>query len=381
MSLTMQKILIIFGTRPEAVKLAPVIKGFKENQGYNVEVCITGQHRELLAHVLDFFEIAPNYNLDVMIDDQSLFHLTYTLIAKLEKIYETSNPDWVIVQGDTTTTFVASLTAFYNKIKIAHIEAGLRSFNKYSPFPEEINRVLVSRLADIHFAPTVRSKENLLNEGINENKIYVVGNTVVDALLWCLQKVKGLKKEDFGVIFDDIDFLKRIILVTGHRRESFGRSFENICYALKEIGQRYKDVEIVYPVHLNPKVREPVFRILGEQKQIHLLAPLNYPAFIWLMNKSFLILTDSGGIQEEAPSLGKPVLVMREVTERKEGIEFGAAMLTSTDKDKILKMVSKILESKVHYSKMNTYDLNPYGDGKAGEKIVQIISSTIQKNS
>jgi UDP-N-acetylglucosamine 2-epimerase (non-hydrolysing) len=370
----MQKILVIFGTRPEAIKLAPVIKEFKKNRIFSVDIAVTGQHKELLDQILNFFGIEVKYNLNVMVDDQSLFHLTTAILFNLEKIFELSKPAWVIVQGDTTTTFAASLAAFYKRIKIVHVEAGLRSLNKYSPYPEEINRVLVSHLADLHFAPTERARENLLNEGIKDEKIFVVGNTVVDSLLWGLNRVKNLKKEDFGNTFNDIDFSKRIVLVTGHRRESFGKPFKNICLAIRAIAQRYGDVEIVYPVHLNPNVRKPVYEILGEQDRVHLLSPLHYPAFIWLMDKSCLILTDSGGVQEEAPSLKKPVLVMREVTERKEGIEFGTAELTGTDRDEIIKRVIQILENKVYSSKESKV-FNPYGDGKASSRIVKIISS------
>lgn len=365
-----KKILFIFGTRPEAIKLAPVIKEFNKSKYYKVEVCVTSQHKELLQHVLSFFDIVPDYNLDVMIENQSLFHLTATIILKLEKIIETSQPAWIFVQGDTTTTFVAALAAFYKRIKIAHIEAGLRSFKKYSPFPEEINRVLVSHLADLHFAPTERSKENLLTEGINEEKIFVVGNPVVDALQWGLKKVKKMKIEDFGKTFDYIDFSKKIILVTGHRRESFGKPFENICLAIKEIAQLYADVEIIYPVHLNPNVRKPVFEILREEKRVHLLEPLDYPAFIWLMDKSYLILTDSGGIQEEAPSLEKPVLVMREVTERTEGIETKKTKIVGTTTNTIMRGIISALKDEEIYKKI-TDTSNPYGDGRAAKRIVE----------
>lgn len=369
-----KKVLFIFGTRPEAIKLSPVIKEFYKFGYYKVEVCITGQHKELLNQVLNFFDIGSDYNLEVMVGNQSLFHLTSSILSKLESVLESAKPDWIFVQGDTTTTFVASLAAFYMKINIAHVEAGLRSFIKKSPFPEEVNRILVSHLADLHFAPTENAKKHLLNEGIKDKNIFVVGNTVIDALLLCLDKVKNLKKESFGDTFNDIDFSKRIVLVTGHRRESFGKPFESMCHAIKEIGQNYDDVEFIYPVHLNPNVRKPVFGILEKQKNVHLLEPLDYPAFIWLMDKSCLILTDSGGIQEEAPSLKKPVLVMRDVTERMEGIEFGTAEVIGTSKDRITAAVAKLLQDKHHHQKTNI-GKNPYGDGKAGWRIVNIINS------
>jgi UDP-N-acetylglucosamine 2-epimerase (non-hydrolysing) len=373
-----KKVLFIFGTRPETIKLAPVIREFSEAEHYRVEVCVTGQHKELLKEVLDFFEIGPDYSLGVMVENQSLFYLTSTILSKLEEVLETSKPDWIFVQGDTTTTFVASLAAFYKKIKIAHIEAGLRSLKKYSPFPEEINRILVSHLADIHFAPTEKAKEGLLREGIEDAKIFVVGNPVVDALLWGLKKVKNLQKEAFGKSFDNIDFSKRILLITGHRRESFGKPFENICLAIKEIARLYADVEIVYPVHLNPNVRKPVFKILGEEKRVHLLKPLSYPAFIWLMDKSYVILTDSGGIQEEAPSLGKPTLVMRDVTERTEGIESNHTKLVGTNKERIITELTNILEAEdIDSRKTNS---NPYGDGQAAKRIIKIIQSGYRKN-
>ncbi len=370
------KILFIFGTRPEAIKLTPVIKKLRQNNCFNIKICVTAQHREMLDQVLNFFDIKPDYDLNIMKPNQSLFDITADTLKGLEGVLDEFQPDLIFVQGDTTTAFVGALAGFYKKIKIAHIEAGLRSHNKYSPFPEEMNRVLAGHLSDYHFAPTQRAKENLFKEGIKDN-VYVVGNTVIDALFLGLDIIKEHGEEQYYKHFDFIDFSKRIILVTGHRRESFGKPFENICYALKEIAER-KDVEIVYPVHLNPNVREPVNRILKGINNIHLIEPLEYPYLIWLMNKSYIVLTDSGGIQEEAPSLGKPVLVMREVTERIEGIEAGTAKLVGTDKEKIVKEATKLLDNEEEYEKM-AKAVNPYGDGKASERIENIIKYNIQE--
>jgi len=365
------KILFIFGTRPEAIKMAPLIYELKNNNVFHVKVCVTAQHREMLDQVLNFFKIKPDYDLNIMKPNQSLFTITSDILKSLEPVLEREKPDIIFVQGDTTTAFVGALAGFYKKIKVAHIEAGLRSHNKYSPFPEEINRVLVGHIADYHFAPTERAKENLYKENIKEN-VFVVGNTVIDALFLGLDIIKKEGEEKYYKYFDFIDFSKRIILVTGHRRESFGKPFENICYALNEIANEYKDVEIVYPVHLNPNVREPVNKILKGIKNIYLIEPLEYPYLIWLMNKAYLVLTDSGGIQEEAPSLGKPVLVMREVTERIEGIEAGTAKLVGTDKEKILNEAKTLIENKEEYNKI-AKAVNPYGDGNSSIRIKNIL--------
>ncbi|TCK04448.1 non-hydrolyzing UDP-N-acetylglucosamine 2-epimerase [Phorcysia thermohydrogeniphila] len=368
----MNKVLLIFGTRPEAIKMAPLIKEFERYPDrFNVKVCVTAQHREMLDQVLKFFGIEPDYDLNLMKPNQSLFELTANLIKELESVLKDFNPDLIFVQGDTTTAFVGALAGFYNKVKVAHIEAGLRSNNKYSPFPEEVNRVLIGKLADFHFAPTEKAKRNLLKEGI-KNNVWVVGNTVIDALLLGLQIIKEQGEEKYYRYFDFMDFSKKIILVTGHRRESFGEPFRNICFALKELADSFEDVEIVYPVHLNPNVRKPVNEILRGHSRIHLIEPLEYPYLIWLMSKSYLVLTDSGGIQEEAPSLGKPVLVMREVTERIEGIEAGTAKLVGTNKEKIILEAVKLLENQEEYNKM-AKAVNPYGDGTASRKILKIL--------
>jgi len=370
------KILFIFGTRPEAIKLAPLIKEFKNSHGFNVKVCVTAQHRKMLDQVLKFFHIEPHYDLNLMKPNQSLFELTANLIKKLEVVLNNFKPDLVLVQGDTTTAFIGALASFYTKTKIAHIEAGLRSNNKYSPFPEEINRTLIGKLADYHFAPTEQAKKNLIKEGI-KNNIWVVGNTGIDALFLGLNIIKSQGEEKYYRYFNFIDFSKKIILVTGHRRESFGKPFKNICLALKEIADSFDDIEIVYPVHLNPNVRRPVNEILKGHKRIHLIEPLEYPYFIWLMSKSYLILTDSGGVQEEAPSLGKPVLVMREVTERIEGLKAGVAKLIGTNKEKIVTEVTKILKDQKEYNKM-AKAINPYGDGKASKRILKILIEQVK---
>ncbi|WP_141266820.1 non-hydrolyzing UDP-N-acetylglucosamine 2-epimerase [Thermodesulfovibrio sp. Kuro-1] len=374
----MKRILLIFGTRPEAIKMSPLYWEFKKYpEDFDVKVCVTAQHRQMLDQVLNFFAIKPDYDLNLMRDNQSLFNITSDSIIELEKVYNDFNPDLVLVQGDTTTSFTGALSAYYKKIKVAHIEAGLRSGNKYSPFPEEINRVLVGHIADYHFAPTEKAKQNLYNEGIREN-VWVVGNTVIDALflgLRILEENEELRSK-IELYFNGIFEFQRekIILVTGHRRESFGEGFENICNALKEIAESYPELKIIYPVHLNPNVREPVNRILNGIKNIFLLEPLEYPYLIWLMSKSFLILTDSGGIQEEAPSLGKPVLVMREVTERVEGIEAGTASLVGIKKENIVKAVQSLIENTSEYHKM-ARAINPYGDGLSSKRIVEIIRS------
>ncbi len=367
------RLLFIFGTRPEAIKLAPVIVNLGDIG--NVRVCVTGQHRDMLDQVLEFFSIVPDYDLNVMAENQSLFRVTTKSLRLLEKVIDESKPDLIIVQGDTTTAFAGALTGFYKRIRVAHVEAGLRSFNKFSPFPEEINRILVGHIADYHFAPTKKAKDNLIKENIPAKNIFVVGNTVIDALLMGMDIIKR-DDRTFYDYFKFIDYSKKILLVTGHRRESFGKPFENICSALKEIAK--EPVEIVYPVHLNPNVRKHVYPLLSGIKNIHLIDPLEYPYLIWLMNQSYLILTDSGGIQEEAPSLGKPVLVMRDVTERTEGIEAGTAILVGTDRKKIISSTRMLLSHKGTYRKM-AQRRNPYGDGKASARIRDISKRFMRK--
>ncbi|MCP4049922.1 MAG: UDP-N-acetylglucosamine 2-epimerase (non-hydrolyzing) [bacterium] len=367
----MKNILFVFGTRPEAIKLIPLIKIFKQDQSFNTGVCVTAQHRDMLNQVLNLFCIKPDYDLDIMRQNQSLFDVTVEGLKEIDNVMDDFNADLVIVQGDTTTTFTGALAGYYKKIKVGHVEAGLRSNNKYSPYPEEMNRKLVSLIADFHFAPTDQAVNNLKKEGIVEN-VWCVGNTVVDALFTGLDMVKQQGDQQYYNRFSNIDFSKKIILVTGHRRESFGRIFEGICLAIKEIAERFNDVTIIYPVHLNPKVRETVSSILAGIENIYLIEPVDYPELIWLMSKSYMILTDSGGIQEEAPSLNKPVLVMRDITERTEGLDNGTARLAGTDQKKIVSEVSELLGSKKVYDSM-AHKKNPYGDGAAAKRILDII--------
>jgi len=381
----MHKILIVFGTRPESIKLAPVIKKLKaKGSKLKVIVCVTAQHRKMLDQVLKLFDITPNYDLDIMKENQSLFDITLEGLRKLEDILRKEMPDIILVQGDTTTTFIASLAAYYLKIKIGHIEAGLRTKDKFNPFPEEINRRLTDCLADLYFVHTEGAKENLLKEGVDNKKIFVTGNTVIDALLMIIEKQKNkrIQKEleqiflnEYGISFDD----REVILVTGHRRESFGKEFENICNGLKKIARNNHDVQIIYPVHLNPNVQKPVRKILTDIDNVHLIEPLDYFSFVWLMNKAYLILTDSGGIQEEAPSLGKPVLVMRKITERTEGIEAGTSKVVGTDSERIFSETMKLLTNKRLYENM-AKAVNPYGDGKASERICKILCSQLTDN-
>ncbi len=367
------KILFFFGTRPEAIKMAPlIIKLKEETEKFQVKVCVSAQHREMLDNVLRFFDITPDYDLDIMSVNQDICDITTKILNRIKNILKDFNPQWLIVQGDTTTTFAGALAAFYSGIKVAHVEAGLRSFNKGAPFPEEVNRVLTTHLTDIHFAPTPIAKENLLREGVSEGLIHVVGNTGIDALFLCLRKITE-KRLDFLESFRMVDFSKKILLVTGHRRESFGRPFQEICEALKFIAEN-NDVEIVYPVHLNPNVRRPVLETLSGLSNIHLFEPLDYPSFIWLMDRSYIILTDSGGIQEEAPSLGKPVLVMRDVTERIEGILARTSRIVGTKKENIISEVTKLLTDRAEYESM-AKAINPYGDGTANQKICKVMQS------
>lgn len=368
------KMIILFGTRPEAIKLAPLIHHLKMQDEIVFKVCVTAQHREMLDQVLEVFDISTDYDLNIMTKEQDLFDITLSVLSGLKGVFVQEEPDIVLVQGDTTTTMVASLAAFYSKIRIAHIEAGLRTKDKYSPFPEELNRRMTSCLADFHFCPTEIARSNLLREGILKEKVFITGNTVVDALY--IARKKMLREESkyskkFGFLRDD----RKLILVTGHRRENFGESFLNICAALKEVSKQYNnEVQIVYPVHFNPNVQEPVARILGNLANVHLIPPQDYMSFLFLMNKSYFIITDSGGIQEEAPSLGKPVLVMRDKTERPEAVEVGAAKLVGTDKENIEAAVRTLLESDKVYKTMSRCQ-NPYGDGKSAERILRILSN------
>lgn len=371
----MQKLLFIFGTRPEAVKMAPLIKEFEKHpDNFDVKVAVTGQHREMLDQVLQFFNIKPDYDLNLMKPNQTLFDVTADALRGMEKILEEVKPDLVIVQGDTTTVFAGALAGFYKKISVAHLEAGLRSGDKYSPFPEEINRILTGHIADYHWCPTEKARENLLAEGIKDEKIHVVQNTVIDALFLALDLLKEEGDEKYLEFFKDVDFNKKLILVTAHRRESFGQPFENICNAVKELSTKYPDVEFVYPVHLNPNVREVVFGILSDIPNIHLMDPLDYPYMVWIMNKAHIVLTDSGGVQEEAPSLGKPVIVLRDVTERQEGVDAGTAKLVGTDKELIINATSALLDNEQEYEKM-AKAVNPYGDGTTSKRIVKLLST------
>lgn len=376
-----KNILLIFGTRPEAIKIAPLYTQFKKYKDiFKVKTCITLQHREMLISAVDFFDIKIDYNLNIMKHNQTLSYLTARGILKINEIIKEFKPKAVCIQGDTTTAFSAAIAAYYNRVKIIHIEAGLRSYNKYSPFPEEINRIMISHLTDYHFAPTQNAVENLKKEGIIKN-VWKVGNTAIDALLYGIDKIKRnekLKKEIeryFANKIGDIDKTK-IILLTTHRRESFGEDIKNIFSGIKEIAQKYRNIKIVYPVHLNPNVRWPAEKILKNLPNIYLLPPLSYPYFIWLMNKSYFVITDSGGIQEEAPSLGKPILVVRKVTERVEGIKAGVSRLIGVDKSNIIKNIEMLLLNKTEYNKMSQ-KRNPYGDGKASEKIVNILKKIL----
>lgn len=372
-----KKILVIFGTRPEAIKMAPVVRELqKYPEQFDVSVCVTAQHRQMLDQVLKFFEILPEYDLDVMSEGQDLFEVTSRVILGLKAVLDQARPDLVLVHGDTTTTMISSLAAYYNRIPIGHVEAGLRTFNKYAPFPEEMNRRVSGALADLHFAPTALAKTNLLSENIPEDSIFITGNTVVDALFFTVGKIRDDEslQDKFEKQFSFLDADKKIILVTGHRRENFGLGFENICHGIVEIAKFFSDVQIVYPVHLNPNVQEPVNDILGRSEcdNIHLIEPLDYRSFVYLMEKSYLILTDSGGIQEEAPSLGKPVLVMRDTTERPEAVEAGTVRLVGSDTQKIYEQIERLITDENEYQRMSKAH-NPYGDGRAAERIVKIL--------
>jgi UDP-N-acetylglucosamine 2-epimerase (non-hydrolysing) len=373
----MVKILLIFGTRPEAIKMAPLVRSL--NGGFNVKVCVTAQHRKMLDQVLNEFDIAPDYDLDVMRTGQDLFDITTLVLTGIKEVLIKERPNLVLVHGDTTTTIAAALASFYLKIPVGHVEAGLRTYNNNAPFPEEINRQLTSKIALFHFAPTEIARQNLLNEGISESQIYVTGNTVIDSLLYMVEKARVTSFSDsilksMPFLKEKQDNLSRIILVTGHRRENFGEGFEEICMSLHQIAIENPDVNIIYPVHLNPNVRKPVNRILSNIKNVYLIEPMEYLAFIKLMDLSYLILTDSGGIQEEAPSLGKPVLLMRDTTERPEALDAGTVKLVGTSGKEILKMVNQLLTSNEIYTQMSKAH-NPYGAGNSSNVIYDILST------
>lgn len=373
----MIKVLIIFGTRPEAIKFAPLIKEFQKNKSkFHTIVCVTAQHRQMLDQILEFFRIIPDYDLNLMKPDQDLAILTTEILLSVKNIILSEKPDLVFVQGDTTTAFAGALASFYQQIRIAHLEAGLRSFNKYAPFPEEINRRIVTALADYHFTPTNISQENLQSEGIPAN-IYVVGNTVVDALQLGLETIRKNKELVLSKGLNSIDPKKDIILITSHRRENFGSPILNICLAIRSLAIKNQHVQFVYPVHLNPNIRKHVFDVLSGYSNIHLLNPLDYASFIYLMNNSKIILTDSGGVQEEALSLGKPVLVMREVTERMEGINVGGAKLIGTYAEKIIKECQLLIDDQIQFQSMIVKE-NPYGDGKTAHRIIEILKANFK---
>lgn len=372
----MKKILLVFGTRPEAIKMAPLQAALKNEGGFDVRVCVTAQHRQMLDQVLDFFGISPEYDLDVMKPSQTLGGVWADILRGMEPVLEEFAPDWVLVHGDTATSAAAALAAYFARCRVGHVEAGLRTHDKWSPFPEEMNRRITAQLADLHFAPTAGARDNLLSEGIPADRIAVTGNTVIDALRYSVARVGA---PDY--VNGEIEELKKrlagagdMILVTGHRRENFGRGFVDICEALREIALSRPGIRIVYPVHLNPNVQRPVHGILDGISNIHLIAPLGYPAFVWAMNRSKIIITDSGGVQEEAPSLGKPVLVMRNTTERPEALEAGTVVLVGTDRKRIVAMTGALLDDAERYARMSRVE-NPYGDGHACSRIVKILKA------
>lgn len=362
------KVITVFGTRPEAVKMAPLVKELGKRKEIISKVCVTAQHREMLDQVLELFNIKPDFDLDIMKENQSLTGITSRVLKGLEELFNEEKPDIILVHGDTTTTFAASLASFYQQIKVGHVEAGLRTFDKYFPFPEEMNRKLTGAIADLHFAPTKKSKNNLLREGVNEDQIFITGNTVIDAMEYTVQD--GYK---FSTgLLNEIDFNKKVILVTAHRRENWGKGIENICKALRIIAEENRDVEIIYLVHLNPIVKDVAEKYLYGVPRVHLLPPLDTRETHNLMNKCYMVMTDSGGLQEEAPHLGKPVLVLRNVTERPEAVEAGTVKLVGTEIEDIIDEAYKILKNKEVYDSMSKA-LNPYGDGKASERIVDAI--------
>ncbi len=374
----MKKILMVFGTRPEAIKMAPVYRALKNTPSIDVRVCVTGQHRQMLDQVLELFGIKPEFDLNLMKPGQDLSDITSNVLLGLRGVFKQWLPDMVLVHGDTSTTLGASLGAYFAKVQVGHVEAGLRTGNKYAPWPEEMNRRLTGALADLHFAPTEQSRHNLLSEGVTSENIIVTGNTVIDALLEVVKSVQTdpILQAEMAERFHFLDSTKRMVLVTGHRRENFGQGFENICQALAQLAQR-GDVQVVYPVHLNPQVQEPVNRILGQCSNVHLLGPQDYLPFVYLMHRSNLIVTDSGGVQEEAPSLGKPVLVMRDTTERPEAVAAGTVRLVGTRTQRIVDTAHLLLDDPLAYQSMARAH-NPYGDGQAAQRIAQILSAQPQ---
>lgn len=382
----MKKIMLVFGTRPEAIKMAPLVKEFqKYPEKFETLVCVTGQHREMLDQVLRIFEITPNYDLNIMKQGQDLYDVTARVLIGMRDVLKETKPDVVLVHGDTTTSTAAALAAFYQQIPVGHVEAGLRTHNIYSPWPEEMNRQITGRIATYHFSPTPLSKQNLLAEGVNEEKIHVTGNTVIDALYMVVEKIKNDKSLDAelenilrqsGYDINRLNNGKKLVLITGHRRENFGDGFINMCTAIKDLTQKYPDVDFVYPMHLNPNVRKPIHEVFGKDLSnlgnMFFIEPLEYLSFVYLMEKSNIVLTDSGGIQEEAPGLGKPVLVMRDTTERPEALEAGTVKLVGTNYDKIVNEVSALLDYQEYYEEMSKA-VNPYGDGLACNRIIDAL--------
>lgn len=383
----MKSIMLVFGTRPEAIKMSPLVKELQAHKDkFNTIVCVTGQHREMLDQVLDIFDIKPDFDLNIMKQGQDLYDVTSKVLLGMRDILKKCTPDIVLVHGDTTTSMAASLAAFYQQIPVGHVEAGLRTHNIYSPWPEEINRQITGRIATFHYAPTELSRRNLLKEGLSDDMIHVTGNTVIDALYWVVERIRNdstlehyLKDElkACGYNIDRLTGNKKLVLITGHRRENFGDGFVNICKALKSLVETYPDVDFVYPMHLNPNVRKPIHEVFGhtDYRNMFFIEPLEYLAFVYMMEKSFIVLTDSGGIQEEAPGLGKPVLVMRDTTERPEAVDAGTVKLVGTDYDRIVSEVSRLINDYKYYSTMSEA-VNPYGDGNACKRIIQSLIKT-----
>jgi len=371
------KVMLVFGTRPEAIKMAPLVKGLQACPDLQTQVCVTAQHREMLDQVLHLFDIVPDFDLNIMKPGQDLFDITTNILLGLKEVYRQAQPDIVLVHGDTTTTLAASLAAYYSRIAVGHVEAGLRTGNKFAPYPEEMNRRLTGALTDLHFAPTAASQANLLREGVAANTIHITGNTVIDALLAVVDKLRNSAtlQAEFAQRFGFLDPKRRLVLVTGHRRENFGEGFQNICHALADIAAEHADVQVLYPVHLNPNVRQPVHDILAARglANVHLIDPVDYLPFVYLMDRAhIIIITDSGGIQEEAPSLGKPVLVMRDTTERPEAVEAGTVKLVGTSREAIVRETRCLLTETAAYAAMARAH-NPYGDGQAVQRIVQVL--------